>query len=103
MKLFDVNLMANVTTWRGIDYQTVRLFVYATCLPDAMAMIENQKELIYEWFDKKRNGKRRLVGFPIKKNLFFDRFGAINEYRNLEYNVTALTDDGFKRVTNEMW
>lgn len=94
MKLFKVNLFANVNTWRGYDYQTVQLIVSAEEESQIKDVIAKNSEAVYNFFDKKRLGSKRLVGRPIKKNLWLDKFGMVNEIENA-VKAYVLFDKGF--------
>lgn len=93
MRLFKVNLFANVNTWRGYDYQTVQIIVAAEEESFIKEIIEKNSEAVYEFFDKKRWGTKRLVGkqfnlsrFKIKSILIDFNLSAFNTERKLNKN-----------------
>ena len=93
-----VHIRANVNTWRGSDYQTVPLYVLAEKDRIQDIILKNSEE-VYKFFDKKRNGSRRLVSFPIKKNLFIKNLGLIETFKaNGRSSVVVLTESGFDRI-----
>lgn len=98
MRIYKVNLRANVNTWRGSDYQTVMMYVLSeeNSIKD---LIQKYSEEIYKFFDKKRNGNRRLVSFPIKKNLFINQLGSIEVFQPKgTFSIIALTESGFSKI-----
>lgn len=98
MRLFNVHIRANVNTWRGYDYQTVQLFVFCFNASEIPDIVSKNAEAVYAYFDKKKYGRKRLVSYPIKKNLFIKNLGLIKPMSAQSYSVMALTNDGFQRI-----
>lgn len=97
MHIYKVHIRANVNTWRGSDYQTVPLYVLSE-KENIQELILKRSDDVYAYFDKKRNGAKRLVSFPIKKNLFIKDFGLIEKLEAKTFSVMTLTECGFRRI-----
>lgn len=97
MHIYKVHIRANVNTWRGSDYQTVPLYVLSE-KENIQELILKHSDDVYAFFDKKRNGAKRLVSFPIRKNLFIKDFGLIERLEAKTFSVMVLTESGFQRI-----
>lgn len=98
MNIFKIHIRANVNTYRGADYQWVSMYVLSE--PDKIKeLILAHSEEVYKYFDKKRCGTKRLVAFPIKKNLFINDLGSPELFEsNGAFSMIVLTENGFDRI-----
>lgn len=97
MYIYKVHIKANVNTWRGSDYQTVPLYVLSE-KENIQELVLKYADDVYTYFDKKRNGTKRLISFPIRKNLFIKDFGLIERLEAKKFSVVVLTESGFQRI-----
>ena len=110
MKVYFLQIPANVHTWRGFDFQTAPVFVAASSLKAAARIVNRNKNAVLAHLRTYRLGPLRqgirgkhLISFtqPPERNVFFHET-YYGKPIGASYNPKALFADGeFKRVDTD--